>query len=541
MDMPYEKPFPKREEKMKKNILEIKNLTKYFGQNKVLHEVNLSIERGKIHGLVGANGSGKSTIMNILFGNSVISETGGYEGEILLDGEPIRIRSTRDAMKYGFGMIHQEFILIPDMTVAENIKLTRENTKKGASRILGHELSYIDKAQDQEDASSVLNELGFSIDCSYLVKNLSTNAKQFVEIARELDKKNLKFLLLDEPTAVLNDEDSRRLMDVLKKLASKGTSILFCSHRLHEICELCDTVTVIRDGNIISEYQKENMSIPALATDMIGYDIHEAVQKPRMIKEESILSFRDFSVQMPGEQLHGIHLDVKKGEILGLTSLSGHGKLAPGYGVLGIYPSSGSILFEGENLDLSDTGKTIEKGIFLLPDDRKNMGLLLDHSIRENIVFSGFYGKHRFSKKLFGPFSVRDKKSMSRYVEEQIRELGIKCENMNQKTRELSGGNQQKVCIARAAAVRPKVLFISEPTRGVDIGAKEKILDALIRMSREQGTTIIVASSELEELKRISDRIAVLCEGKVSRILPPDASEEEFAYAYTGEEERYDQ
>lgn len=526
---------------MKKNILEIKNLTKYFGQNKVLHEVNLSIERGKIHGLVGANGSGKSTIMNILFGNSIISETGGYEGKILLDGEPIRIRSTRDAMKYGFGMIHQEFILIPDMTVAENIKLTRENTKKGYSRILGHELSYIDKAQDQEDASSVLKELGFSIDCSYLVKNLSTNAKQFVEIARELDKKNLKFLLLDEPTAVLNEEDSRRLMDVLKKLAKKGTSILFCSHRLHEICELCDAVTVIRDGNIISEYQKENVSIPALATDMIGYDIHEAARKPRMIKEESILSFRDFSVQMPGEQLHGIHLDVKKGEILGLTSLSGHGKLAPGYGVLGIYPSSGSLLFEGENLDLSDTGKTIEKGIFLLPDDRKNMGLLLDHSIRKNIVFSGFYGKHLFSKKLFGPFSVRDKKAMSRYAEEQIRELGIKCENMNQKTRELSGGNQQKVCIARAAAVRPKVLFISEPTRGVDIGAKEKILDALIRMSREQGTTIIAASSELEELKRISDRIAVLCEGKVSRILPPDASEEEFAYAYTGEEERYDQ
>ena len=257
MDMPYEKPFPKREEKMKKNILEIKNLTKYFGQNKVLHEVNLSIERGKIHGLVGANGSGKSTIMNILFGNSVISETGGYEGEILLNGEPIRIRSTRDAMKYGFGMIHQEFILIPDMTVAENIKLTRENTKKGASRILGHELSYIDKAQDQEDASSVLNELGFSIDCSYLVKNLSTNAKQFVEIARELDKKNLKFLLLDEPTAALDPIAEADIYSRFNDIAGDKTAV-YISHRLSS-CRFCDEIAVFHEGTIIQKGSHEEL------------------------------------------------------------------------------------------------------------------------------------------------------------------------------------------------------------------------------------------------------------------------------------------
>ncbi len=517
-------------------VLEVRNLEKYYGQNKVLDKVSLSVRKGEICGLIGANGSGKSTLMNILFGNSIIAGTGGYSGDVVFEGEKVQISTTTEAIGRGIGMIYQEFMLIPEMTVAENIKLTRENTKRIFGRALGSELSYVDWKKDSEDAAAVLEQLGFQIDNSYLVKNISVNAKQFVEIAREVNKQDLKLLLLDEPTAVLNDEDAGKLMKVLKELAKKGTSIIFCSHRLHEICEVCDHVTVLRDGKAVSDYGREELDMRALARDMIGYDVTAVKKERRNQEKKAVLSFRDFSVYMPGEFLDRLNLEVYEGEILGLTSLSGHGKLAAGYGVMGQFPVMGEFLYGGASVDVKNVRKTIEHGIFLLPDDRKNMGLLLEHSVRDNIVFSGFYGRNLFQKKAGYIFSVKDKKEIERYVKEQIEKLDIKCGSPDQKVKELSGGNQQKVCIARAVLVAPKVLFVMEPTRGVDIGAKEKILDMLVQINREQGTTIVVASSELEELKRISDRIAVFCEGRLSQILPPDASDEEFAFAFTGEE-----
>ena len=519
-------------------ILEVRNLEKYYGQNKVLDKVSLSVRKGEIYGLIGANGSGKSTFMNILFGNSVIAGTGGYSGDIMFEGEKVQIRSTTEAIGRGIGMIYQEFMLIPEMTVSENIKLTRENTKRICGKASRSGLSFVDKKKDNEDAARVLDQLGFQIDNSYLVKNISVNAKQFVEIAREVNKKDMKLLLLDEPTAVLGEEDAGKLMKVLKELAEKGTSIIFCTHRLHEICEVCSHVTVLRDGQVVSDYERDELDMHTLARDMIGYDV-AAVKKEHLNQEKKeILKFKDFSVYMPGELLKELDLSVYQGEILGLTSLSGHGKLAVGYGVMGQFPVRGELFCGGMEADVKNVRKTIENGVFLLPDDRKNMGLLLEHSVRDNIVFSGFYGKNLFQKKIGGIIPVKDKKEMERYVEEQIEKLEIKCESADQKVKELSGGNQQKVCIARAVLVAPKVLFVMEPTRGVDIGAKEKILDMLVQINREQGTTIVVASSELEELKRISDRIAVFCEGKLSQILPPDAPDEKFAFAFTGEEER---
>ena len=519
-------------------MISANNVTLRIGKKALFEDVNIKFTEGNCYGLIGANGSGKSTLMNILFGNSVIAGTGGYSGDVIFEGEKVKLRSTTEAIGRGIGMIYQEFMLIPEMTVAENIKLTRENTKSIFGKALSPEFSFVDKKKDNEEAARVLKQLGFEIDNSYLVKNISVNAKQFVEIAREVNKEDLKLLLLDEPTAVLGDEDAGKLMKVLKELAKKGTSIVFCTHRLHEICEVCDHVTVLRDGQVVSDYERDELDMRTLAKDMIGYDV-AAVKKEHLRQEKKeILKFKDFSVYMPGEFLNGLDLDVYQGEILGLTSLSGHGKLAVGYGVLGQFPVRGEFSCGGMEIDVKNVRKTIEKGIFLLPDDPKNMGLLLEHSVRDNIVFSGFYGKNLFQKKAGGFFPVKDKKKIEQYVEEQIEKLEIKCESADQKVKELSGGNQQKVCIARAVLVAPKVLFVMEPTRGVDIGAKEKILDMLVQINREQGTTIVVASSELEELKRISDRIAVFCEGKLSQILPPDAPDEKFAFAFTGEEER---
>ncbi|MGI6711389.1 MAG: sugar ABC transporter ATP-binding protein [Bacillota bacterium] len=522
---------------MPENILEIRGLNKYFGPVKVLNNVDITIKRGEIHGLVGANGSGKSTLLNILFGNSVIKETSGYRGEIYIEGKKVNIKNTKDSLQYGIGMIHQEFALIPDMTIAENIKLSRENTKGFLDRIFTKDLSFIDKKQNRSDASRVLKRLGLTIDTDILVNKLSTNAKQFIEIAREIDKDYLKILILDEPTAVLNKPDSEKLLAILKELSAKGTSIIFVTHRLDEICQVCDRVTVLRDGTVVSCYNQKDLNIKKLARDMIGGEIIEAVARKKAVKNEVILSFHDFKVEMPGESLKGLDMDIYDGEIVGITSLSGHGKLALGYGVIGFYPTDGKVIYHNKELKTSDTRKNINDGIYFLPDDRKGLGLLPEHSIEENIIFSGFQLKNQFSRGFCKALSLVEKKAAFAHVDNYIQEFDIKCKNKQQKVKELSGGNQQKICIARALTVSPKVLFISEPTRGVDIGAKEKLLNMLVEINEKSGTTIIIASSELDELKRICDRIVILSEGKIAKILPPTAHETEFALAISGEGE----
>lgn len=520
---------------MTENMLEVKNVSKLFGTTKALDELSFQVKRGEIYGLIGANGSGKSTLMNILFGNSLIRETGGYTGDIMIDGSVETIRSSSEAIQKGIGMIHQEFILIPDMSVTENVKLTRENTRNNFTKLLGRKYTALDRKKDTEETKAVLDRLGFELDTTLYVRNISINAKQFVEIAREIQRTELKILFLDEPTAVLNTGDANRLLEILRELADSGVTIIFCSHRLHEICEICDRVLVIRDGVRISEYEKSEMNVKKLAHDMVGYEVMQANQRRELNQEEVILSFQDFTVAMPGEHLEKLNLDIYKGEVLGVASLSGHGKFALGYGVMGMHPTAGDVYYEGQKIDVNQIQKSIENGIFLLPDDRKQMGLLLKHSVKDNILFSSIYSKKGHKKHLLGILKRKEKIEMKNFVEQQREQLEIKCESINQKVEALSGGNQQKVCIARVNAMAPKVLFVMEPTRGVDVGAKEKILDMLVKMSTEMGMTVVVISSELEELKRISDRIVVLCEGKHMKILSPDTKEEQFALAYTGE------
>lgn len=520
--------------------LEVKNLNKYFGNVQVLYDINLQIKKGEIHGIIGPNGSGKSTFMNILFGNSVIKNSGGYDGKIIINGQIVNMDNPQKAIKCGMGMIHQEFTLLPEMSVVENIKLTRENKFKKTEKILGSNLAYIDKNKNITESEQILKKLGFNIDVNLLVKNLSVNAMQFVEIAREIDNEKLKILFLDEPTAVLNEEDSVKLMKAIKELANKGMTIIFISHRLHEIKEVCDKVTVLRDGHIVCQYRKEEMTIKKLTHAMMGYEVVKTKRNNFRKDRENILTIKELSVNMPGEEIRGIDLDIKEGEILGVTSLSGHGKLALGYGIMGLFKCEGIVKIKDETIDVTNIRESISKGIFLIPDDRKRMGLLMDHSVEENIIFSGLYAKNKFLKKLMRLFKVKDKKKIDYTVEEYIKRLEIKCIDKNQEVMKLSGGNQQKVCIARALCMNPRVLFLLEPTRGVDVGAKEKILDMIIEMNEKNNMTVVVISSELEELKRISDRVAVLCEGRLSKILSPNSRDEEFTLAYTGEGEYYE-
>jgi simple sugar transport system ATP-binding protein len=302
---------------------------------------------------------------------------------------------------------------------------------------------------------------------------------------------------------------------------------------------LCDSATVLRDGQVVGRYKKEEFSIDKIAEDMIGHKVVKVYKEKKKTEDNKVISFKDFSVNMPGEAVHNVNLDINQGEIIGVTGLAGHGKLALGCGVMGMYKTEGSVLYKNEQLDTNDTGKLIEKGIYMLPDDRKNLGLLLNHSVMENVVFTAMQNKNRFLKIFpWKCFSVLNKSESKEYLRNCVEKFNIKCSSTNQKVKELSGGNQQKVCIARALAIDPEVLFVAEPTRGVDIAAKERILDMLLSINKDKNTTIIVASSELEELKRICDRIVVMYEGKIFDILPPECDDKTFALAFSGERSR---
>lgn len=519
------------------NILEIKNLNKSYNGIPALKDVSLSVRAGEIHGLVGANGSGKTTLMNILFGNPVIRETGGCQGEIFYGGAVINTKNTSEIIRLGIGMVHQEFALIPDMTIGENIKLGREETNRFTDRLFGKKYSFIDRKRNDEQAAMALKKLGVHVDVGVRIINLSTNTKQFVEIARVINRADLKLLLMDEPTAVLSKDDTLRLLEVLGEISQGGVGILFISHRLEEIQHVCDRVTVLRDGEVVSQYEKGEISVTKLARDMIGHTVSKAMAQKRHIESRPLVRFQKYSVEMPGEEIRGMDLDILEGEILGLTGLSGHGKLALGYGMMGMYPAAGEVVYEDGKIDRMDAKANILKGMYVLPDDRQALGILPEHSLADNVIFTGNQVKELFSRNfIFSFLGFIDQKKSYDHVRQLVDNFEIKCASVKQKIKELSGGNQQKVCIARALTVNPRFLFVAEPTRGIDISAKEKILKMLIDINRSRNTTIVIASSELDELKRVCDRIAVMVEGKIFKILRPESSDVEFGLALAGEE-----
>lgn len=518
-------------------LLKIENVSKSYGENRVLEDISLSIEKGEIHGLLGENGAGKSTLMNILFGMPVIQETGGYEGSITVDGESYLAKNPTDAMNFGIGMVHQEFMLIPGFSITENVKLNRENTKTGlASRLTGsNKLNKLDTKKMSSDTSSALKKLDLDIDAMLEVEDLPVGYKQFIEIAREIDKTNLKILILDEPTAVLAESEARDFLKIIKGLSKLGIAILFITHRLEEIKSVTDKITIIRDGKMVKMAKTSDVSVEDMARLMVGRDVStERIRtKNENISDEIILELDSFSVNMPGEQVKSIDLKVRKGEILGLGGLAGQGKIGIANGIMGLYPATGKIYMSGSRVPVNKPRASLEKSIAFLSEDRKGVGLLLDDPIDLNIAYTSLEINREFLKK-FGLINLVDKKAIRSHGEKMIQELDIRCMGPKQHTRYLSGGNQQKVCVAKALTLKPKLLLVSEPTRGIDIGAKNLVLETLVRLNEEFNTTIIITSSELAELKQISDRIAIVTEGKISSILDPKDSDEKYGLAMSG-------
>jgi len=520
------------------DLLQIKDINKSYEENRVLKNVSLSIKEGEIHGLVGENGAGKSTLMNILFGMPVIHSTGGYEGEMLIDGKPYKPTTPEDAMAAGIGMVHQEFMLIPGFTITENIKLNREKTLPTfLSKIFGNRLEKLDTEAMAKDAREALKKLDMDIDEYVPVAGLPVGHMQFIEIAREIDKSKLRLLILDEPTAVLTESEADKFLEVIKKLSQMGIAILFISHRLDEIKQITDSITILRDGEVVANVKTDEIDVKEIARLMVGrkVELSKKEDEDRGIKDENILEIKDLRVNMPGEEVKGLSLTVKKGEILGIGGLAGQGKLGIANGIMGLYETSGSIVKDGKELHLNNPREALKSSIAFLSEDRRGVGLLLDDSIEFNIAFSSLEIQDNFLKQV-GPLKLIDKKKVREHANRMIEELDIRCTGPKQRARALSGGNQQKVCIARALSLNPDLLLVSEPTRGIDIGAKKLVLDTLVKLNRERGVTVIITSSELGELRQVSDRIAIIYDGKVAGILPPDASDEEFGLLMAGED-----
>ena len=513
-------------------LLQMKNIQKDFFGNQVLTDINLSLNEGEVIGLVGENGAGKSTLMRILFGANMIRETGGYGGEVLINGEKVNFSSPFDAIEAGIGMVHQEFSLIPGFVTTENILLNREPVRKNLiSEIFGDRMNTLNRSEMDKRAADAIERMGVEIDRNMTISDMPVGHKQFTEIARELSKEQLKLLILDEPTAVLTEKEAEALLDSIRGMAKRGIAIIFITHRLQEILAVCDRVVVMRDGYVVNESKASETNVAEITRWMVGRTV-ESSGAQRTVrdteKNKTILSVEKLWVDMPGETVRNVNLEVKEGEILGIGGLAGQGKLGIPNGIMGLYQAGGRVVFEGKEIPLNSPRKCLDSSFAFVSEDRRGVGLLLDETLEWNISFPAMQIQNKFLKNYLGGLvKWRDEKAIQEVTEKYIQELAIKCTSSKQKARELSGGNQQKVCLAKAFALTPRLLFVSEPTRGIDVGAKALVLEALKKFNRENGVTIVIVSSELEELRSSCDRIAIVSGGKIAGILPATASVEE--------------
>lgn len=538
-----------RKEQMNENdvpLLEMKHISKDFFGNQVLNDINFSLRAGEILGLVGENGAGKSTLMKILFGMDEIHQTGGYGGDVLIKGQKVQFASPIDALAAGIGMVHQEFSLLPDFTATENILLNREPLKYTVfSELFGERLNILDRNQMEEISKRAIARLNVPLDSDMLVSQMPVGHKQFTEIARELSKEatdvaeGIKLLVLDEPTAVLSEQEAESLLSAMRLLSQAGIAIIFISHRLQEIIDVCDTIMVMRDGRIIKTVPSEGVIIADIARWMVGREVSTSQRQVRAFDYAHtplLLSLKNLWVDMPGEVVRDVNLDVHQGEILGIGGMAGQGKLGIPNGAMGLFPAGGKVTFEGKEIALNNPRHFLDAGMAFVSEDRRGVGLLLDESLEWNISFTAMQVQEKYLKKyLGGAIKWRDQKAIEEETEGYVKQLEIRCTSTKQKAKELSGGNQQKVCLAKAFAVAPKLLFVSEPTRGIDIGAKSLVLQALRKYNEQSGTTIVMISSELEELRSICDRIAIISDGKVFGVLPAATDSAEFGLLMVGQ------
>jgi ABC-type uncharacterized transport system ATPase subunit len=494
--------------------LELRGITKRFGSLVANDAIDFELRRGEIHALLGENGAGKSTLMNVLYGLHQPDE-----GEILLDGEVVRIDSARRAIQLGIGMVHQHFMLVPVMTVAENLVLGSEPSR-------GPLLDYATAAARTRELSQ---RFGLAVDPDARVEDLGVGAQQRVEILRALFR-GARVLVLDEPTAVLTAQESQDLFGVLRSLAADGTSIVFISHKLNEVLDVSDRVTVLRRGKKVDTVETEGATERSLARLMVGRDVLMRVEKAEHEAGEPLLEVRGLTVRDDRglTAVRDVSLDVRAGEIVGIAGVDANGQSELIEALTGLRrPEAGSVRAGGVDLAGADARRTIDAGIGSIAEDRHRRGLVLQFDLAENLAL------HDYRKPEMAPRGWLSPKRMADRARKLLREYDVRGGEPGTPASSLSGGNQQKVVIARELSANPDVLIAAQPTRGLDVGAIEFVHRRLVE-ERDAGRAVLLVSLELEEIRSLSDRVLVMYEGEIVAELPPSASEEELGVAMTG-------
>jgi general nucleoside transport system ATP-binding protein len=494
--------------------LELRHITKRFGSLVANDAIDFELRRGEIHALLGENGAGKSTLMNVLYGLHQPDE-----GEILLDGEPVQIGSPRQAIGLRIGMVHQHFMLVPVMTVAENLVLGSEPHK-------GPLLDYAAAAARTRELSE---RFGLAVNPDARVEDLGVGAQQRVEILRALFR-GARILVLDEPTAVLTAQEAQDLFAVLRALKAEGTSIVFISHKLNEVLDVADRITVLRRGKKIDTVPAEGATERSLARLMVGRDVLLRVEKSAAAAGEPRLEVRDLAVRddrgLPA--VRGLSFSVRAGEIVGLAGVDANGQSELIEAIMGLRrPDDGQVLVGGRDVTGCSPRETLDAGVSHIAEDRHRRGLVLEFDLAENLCLREYRGKEMSR---FGWLSPGRMAARARGLLKEFDVRGGECET---RAASLSGGNQQKVVIARELSTDPDVLIAAQPTRGLDVGAIEFVHRRLMA-ERDAGKAVLLVSLELEEVRSLSDRVLVIYEGEIVAELPPDASEEDFGVAMTG-------
>ncbi len=471
--------------------VDMRNIKKYFGGVKALDGVSLQVKKGEIHALMGENGAGKSTIMKILAGSLEKDE-----GEIFIDGKPADIRSPKDGMEYGISIIYQELMLVPDLTVAENIFIDT----------LSKDYKVVDWKKLTTRAQEYLDEIGFSdIKATDEVSTLTVAWQQVVEICKALSR-NASVLILDEPTSVLSNKEVTYLFKLLDKLKNQGVAIIYISHRLEEVMSICDRVTIMRDGKYIDTVETKNITQKELANMMVGRDLQDYY--PERQAEIGEVNFQVKNI-CRGKMVRDVSFEVRKGEVLGINGLVGAGRTETVRAIFGEdKKESGKIYLDGKEVIINSPKDAIRNGIGLLPEDRKTQGVLLDLPIRNNITL----GCLKMFKSMFGKINV---KKETDFINDMVEQLSIKIGSVEHDVSSLSGGNQQKVAFAKLLASSCKVLILDEPTRGVDVGAKREIYK-IINDFAAKGYSIVMISSEMQEIMGMCDRVIIMRDGLVA-------------------------
>lgn len=496
--------------------LELRGITKRFGSLVANDRIDLKVEPGEIHCLLGENGAGKSTLMNILYGLYHPDE-----GQILIDGSPLTLTGPRDAINAGIGMVHQHFMLIPVFTVAENVMLGDERVK-GAG--------ILDKAKARKDVADVSKRYGLQVDPDALVGDLPVGVQQRVEIVKAL-MRDAKVLILDEPTAVLTPQEIEELFTVMRSLRDSGRSIVFITHKLREVKEIADTITVIRRGAVVGTASPQD-SETELAAMMVGRQVRLTVEKSKKVDTEAapVFSVRNLVVTGASGQalVDDVSFDIRPGEILGIAGVQGNGQTELAEAILGLVPAvSGSIELDGAELTGRTPRQVLRAGVGFVPEDRGEDGLVGSASVAENLVLD------LFDQSPFGGRFSMDVTAVRANAEHRVKEFDIRTGSIDTPAGKLSGGNQQKVVVAREMSRPLRLLVASQPTRGVDVGAME-FIHARIVAERDQGRPVLIISTELDEVIGLADRIAVMYRGKIMAIVPPSTSAEQIGLLMAG-------